>query len=612
MCCVDGWKLVFAGSRFTKGAEARYAPTEGEALAIAWALNHARVFTLGCPNLLISTDHKPLLGILNSRPLEEIKNPRLVRLKEHTLQYNFTIQYNCGKWHRAPDALSRSPQSKFELHQLLAPFPRHNSDENELVPNEIQLAELAIFALNGDSKSPSLDDVRKATLNDPELKLLVSTIQQGFPATHHLTDPCIRKYYSCREELWLQDELVMFKDRIVIPATLRKQVLDILHSAHQGVEGMRARATSSVYWPGLNSSIREKRKNCSTCERIAPSQPREPLNLIPQAEYPFQHVCSDAFEMNGQYYLVVVDRYSNWLLIFHFRNPPQAKNIISCLRSTFTTYGAPEKIFTDGGLAFQAKEVHEFLTRWSVTHVTSSALYPQANGRAELAVKTAKRLLQENTAVDGSLNTHSASQALLQYRNTPIQHLGLSPAQILFHRNLRDGIPVDPMKLRPHKKWVIAARAREDAFRSRNSELTRRYNRGTHSHQPIPTGTTVLIQDVGGTARGRWSRSGTVVDHIDRKYLIRMNGSGRIVSRNRRFIKISTARVDPESFVYTDSNDSYNDHDVGTSTVHQQSEPEPLGSEHEPPATSTLQNARTSRMVRNLRPFNRRGRKENE
>ena len=103
-----------------------------------------------------------------------------------------------------------------------------------------------------------------------------------------------------------------------------------------------------------------------------------------------------------------------------------------------------------------------------------------------------------------------------------------------------------------------------------------------------------------------------MVDHIDRKYLIRMNGSGRIVSRNRRFIKISSARVDPESFVYTDSNGSYNDHDVGASTVHQQSEPEPLGSEQEPPATSTLQNARTPRMVRNLRPFNRRGRKENE
>ena len=110
VCCTTGWKLVFAGSRFTKGAEERYAPTEGELLAVAWALNHAHVFTKGCPKILISTDHKPLLGILNNKPLEAIKNPRILRLKEQTFPYNYFVQYNKGKWHRGPDALSRSPQ----------------------------------------------------------------------------------------------------------------------------------------------------------------------------------------------------------------------------------------------------------------------------------------------------------------------------------------------------------------------------------------------------------------------------------------------------------------------------------------------------------------------
>ncbi|MEL6803878.1 MAG: reverse transcriptase domain-containing protein, partial [Bacteroidota bacterium] len=69
LCCKSGWKLVFAGSRFTKGAEARYAPTEGEALAVSWALNHSHLFTMGCQNLIISTDHRPLLGIFNNKPL---------------------------------------------------------------------------------------------------------------------------------------------------------------------------------------------------------------------------------------------------------------------------------------------------------------------------------------------------------------------------------------------------------------------------------------------------------------------------------------------------------------------------------------------------------------
>ena len=308
--------------------------------------------------------------------------------------------------------------------------------------------------------------------------------------------------------------------------------------------------------------------------------------------------------MNGQYYIAVVDRYSNWPLIFHFKTPPHARDVINCLRTTFTTYGAPEKIFTDGGLAFQEKEVQEFLARWSVTQVTSSALYPQANGRAELAVKTAKRLLQENTAADGSLNTHSASQALLQYRNTPIQQLGLSPAQILFHRNLKDGIPVDPSKLRPHKEWIDAARRREDAFRNRNSELVERYNRGTTSHKPISIGANILIQDVAGKSRSRWNRSGTVVDHFDRKYLIRMHGSGRIVSRNRRFIKASSVGDEPESFLYMDT--CVVPCDVETPTTSAAPEAEL------PTSTSSYSNTRTPRTLRKLRPFNNPGRKESE
>ena len=32
-------------------------PTEGEALAVAWSLQHSRLFTLGCPTLVAATDH---------------------------------------------------------------------------------------------------------------------------------------------------------------------------------------------------------------------------------------------------------------------------------------------------------------------------------------------------------------------------------------------------------------------------------------------------------------------------------------------------------------------------------------------------------------------------
>ena len=46
LCCEVGWDLVLAGGRFNISAETRYSPTEGEALAVAVALENLRYYTL--------------------------------------------------------------------------------------------------------------------------------------------------------------------------------------------------------------------------------------------------------------------------------------------------------------------------------------------------------------------------------------------------------------------------------------------------------------------------------------------------------------------------------------------------------------------------------------
>ena len=72
-----GWKIALVGSRFTHAAESRYAPIEGEALAVADALKKARYFVLGCNDLIIAVDHKPLLKVFGDRSLDDIPNSRL-------------------------------------------------------------------------------------------------------------------------------------------------------------------------------------------------------------------------------------------------------------------------------------------------------------------------------------------------------------------------------------------------------------------------------------------------------------------------------------------------------------------------------------------------------
>ena len=59
-CCTTGWKIVLAESRFLSSTEKRYAPIEGECLAVARRLEQTKYFVQGCTDLLVVTDHKPL------------------------------------------------------------------------------------------------------------------------------------------------------------------------------------------------------------------------------------------------------------------------------------------------------------------------------------------------------------------------------------------------------------------------------------------------------------------------------------------------------------------------------------------------------------------------
>ncbi len=118
VCCPDGWKLCLVGSRFTHPAESRYAPVEGEALAVAYALHQTRYYVLGCTDLIVATDHKPLLQIMNDRSLTDIENRRLLNLKEKTLPYKFTIVHVPGRKNLGPDAASRHPTGQPDRLQL--------------------------------------------------------------------------------------------------------------------------------------------------------------------------------------------------------------------------------------------------------------------------------------------------------------------------------------------------------------------------------------------------------------------------------------------------------------------------------------------------------------
>ena len=207
--------------------------------------------------------------------------------------------------------------------------------------------------------------------------------------------------------------------RVVIPVTLWPMVLETLHSAHQGVTGMTLRAQTSVWWPGITPQIKETRDKCRVCNECAPSQPSSPPEPLKCPDYPFQQLASDYFQLGGYHYLVIVDRFSSWPAVqFCGASTGSSRQLQEWLRQYFATYGIPEEIATDGGL-YMSYETQKFLADYGVKHRLSSVAFAQSNKRAELGVKSMKRLIRENTGSDGSLTNDRFLQALMTYRNTP-------------------------------------------------------------------------------------------------------------------------------------------------------------------------------------------------
>ena len=77
VCCPNGWHIVFAGSSMRQ-----YAPIEGEAATIAWALEKYRILIMGCPKIIEVTYHQPLTGIFCDRDFSEVHSQCLLRKRK--------------------------------------------------------------------------------------------------------------------------------------------------------------------------------------------------------------------------------------------------------------------------------------------------------------------------------------------------------------------------------------------------------------------------------------------------------------------------------------------------------------------------------------------------
>ncbi|UYV80374.1 hypothetical protein LAZ67_19000010 [Cordylochernes scorpioides] len=285
-------------------------------------------------------------------------------------------------------------------------------------------------------KDEILTKIFEAQQEDTTLKAVVNYLEQDWPDKKKISQTLL-SYWHVKEELGVQNGLLMRSCRLVIPASMKLEILDKLH-AGLGITKTRLRARETVWWSGISEEIAETVRKCSVCiqEAVSKHEPLIPTNFPAR---PWQKIGMDLFKFENKWYLVGIDYYSRFPEMIQLDRLTANVVVRSC-KSIFARHGIPETVVSDNGTQFgAAREFANFARQYGFTHVTSSPRFPQSNGMAEAGVKIAKLILKKN---------QDPSLGLLEYRSTPLEN-GYSPAELLMGRKLRTTLPIAPENHNP-------------------------------------------------------------------------------------------------------------------------------------------------------------------
>ena len=151
--------------------------------------------------------------------------------------------------------------------------------------------------------------------------------------------------------------------------------------------------------------------------------------------------------------------------------------VIKKLKAHFARHGIPEQLVTDNGPQFTSRDFLKFSKEWDFDHRTSSPRHSQSNGKAESALKEAKKILVKCKKAGSD-----AFLALLDHRNTPPTGIQISPAQRLLNRRTRSLLPMSAGLLKPSVADEDTTRTK---LRLRQQQQARYYDRGARDLDPL-------------------------------------------------------------------------------------------------------------------------------
>ncbi|XP_035799241.2 uncharacterized protein K02A2.6-like [Amphiprion ocellaris] len=322
----------------------------------------------------------------------------------------------------------------------------------------------------------------------------------------------------------------MFKgEKIIVPTQLRQEMLEKIHESHLGIVKCKERARDVLYWPNMSKHIEDVVSRCAVCNEHRNSNPREPLLSHPVPNRPWEKVGTDLFHYNGSEFLLCVDYFSKYPELMKLKDT-NSRSVIVSMKSIFARHGIPDVVISDNGPQYASAEFQDFAESWEFKHVTSSPTHAQSNGQAERTVQTVKNLLKK-----AECSKSDPYISLMEYRNTPLENVGLSPAQLLMGRRLKTKLPTSTSLLTPNGSEKVHQQLKE------NQEKQKLYfDRQTRTLPDLQAGDNARIQ------RGEtWQPAVVLHKHQQPRSFVVRTPDGRIYRRNRKHLRTTEESTFP-------------------------------------------------------------------
>ncbi len=480
-------KPVQCVSRALRGPESRYCIWKRECLAVVWCVRILRHF-LSTDKLTIVTD--------NSSTAQMTKHEKgvVARWALELEQYRPSWVLKSGKDNPVADCMSRFPTNVKYMHDdgkptFCATADSEKSSQEQTVANSVSEATALTDALFLEKQeedkefcgpmmelllraNPGQATTREAT---PAFRELAERMEKGTSEERPGLKRQAGKYclHPASGVLFLRTPAEKNKlevdptgGRVVVPKSLRLEVIDTYHSAplagHRGQWKCRAAIEQLFFWRHMRKDIDSRLRGCLVCKRRKTTRPMRDGLMKPMLDQhePFSHVVIDIQgklpKVDGyEYLLTAVCAFTHYC----FAIPIQNRSIPAVTQAIFDNiicqHGSINVIKCDGEGSFNSGEMKAICKALKPKMDTGSPYSPNSQS----AVERFHRYLNATTTILANKYRSNWPDLMppicFAYRMSVNATSGFSPFELVHGRrarmplNLLSELHIDKMQLSP-------------------------------------------------------------------------------------------------------------------------------------------------------------------